>query len=82
MTVGLEDKSHDYDTVEDRYQKIRHNCIRMNAFQWGICTYHFDKNKGAYIARPFNFYVFPQNSIENYDTVIQFKVSSFSLTSR
>jgi hypothetical protein len=75
LTVGLEDKAHDFDTLEDRYQKVRHNCIRMNAFQWGICTYVFSEEKQAYISRPFNFYVFPQNSIENYDAVLQFKVN-------
>ena len=26
LTVGIEDKGHDYDMVEDRYQKIKHNC--------------------------------------------------------
>lgn len=32
LSVGFEDKSHGFDHAEDRYQKLKHNCIRMNAF--------------------------------------------------
>lgn len=32
LSVGFEDKGHEYDTVEDRYQKLVHNCSRMNTF--------------------------------------------------
>ena len=32
LTVGFEDKHSEFDTIEDRYQKLKHNCSRMNAF--------------------------------------------------
>lgn len=32
LTVGYDDKHHEYDTIEDRYQKLKHNCSRMNTF--------------------------------------------------
>ena len=32
LSVGYEDKTHGFDQAEDRYQKLKHNCSRMNAF--------------------------------------------------
>ena len=32
LSVGFDDKQHDYDTIETKYQKLKHNCQRMNAF--------------------------------------------------
>ena len=32
LSIGFDDKQHDYDSVEDKYQKLKHNCQRMNAF--------------------------------------------------
>ena len=32
LSIGFDDRGHDYDTVEDKYQKLKHNCQRMNAF--------------------------------------------------
>ena len=32
LSVGFEDKDHDYDTLESKYQKLMHTCRRMNAF--------------------------------------------------
>jgi hypothetical protein len=32
LNVGFDDQHHDFDQAEDRYQKIRHCCERMNAF--------------------------------------------------
>lgn len=26
LTVGFDDKGHDFDTIEDKYQKLKHNC--------------------------------------------------------
>lgn len=48
----------------------------MNAFQWGICTFKFDKKESVYKTRPFNFYVFPQNNIDGFDQVLQYKMSN------
>lgn len=32
LSIDFDDKQHDYDSIEDKYQKIKHNCQRMNAF--------------------------------------------------
>ena len=32
LSIGFDDKSHDYDSIEDKYQKLKYNCERMNAF--------------------------------------------------
>ncbi len=61
--MGKDDLAHNYDTVEDRYQKLKFNCERMNAFQIGICTFKWIPERGKYLARPFNFYVFPNSKI-------------------
>lgn len=42
LNVNVEDQVHAFDQVEDRYQKLKHNCSRMNAFQIGICTFKWD----------------------------------------
>jgi poly(A)-specific ribonuclease len=63
LSVGFEDKGHEYDTLEDRYQKLRHNCLRMNTFQVGLCTFRWKEETNKYICRPFNFYLFPDSQI-------------------
>jgi hypothetical protein len=63
LNVGFEDRQHDYDTTEDRYQKLKHNCSRMNTFQVGIATFHFEADKNTYMCRPFNFYVFKDSQL-------------------
>ena len=73
LNVGYEDRQHDYDTVEDRYQKLKHNCSRMNTFQVGIAAFIWNEAEQVYTCRPFNFYVFKDSTI--YDsTVLQFQV--------
>jgi hypothetical protein len=32
LAVGFQDQTNPFDTIEIRYQKLRHNCARMNAF--------------------------------------------------
>ena len=32
LNVNYDDQVHAFDQVEDRYQKLKHNCARMNAF--------------------------------------------------
>ena len=75
LSVGFEDKDHDYDTLESRYQKLRHTCRRMNAFQVGIATFKWDPKRREYVIRPFNFYVWPNSAVMD-KRVMQFDVSS------
>ena len=74
LSVGFEDKQHDYDSVEDKYQKLKHNCSRMNAFQFGIATFKWDASKKQYSIRPFNFYAFPNSTIMD-KKIMQFDTS-------
>jgi len=64
-SANLEDKPHDYDTVEERYQKVRYACQKFIAFQFGICTFHWDNTTKKYKCRPFYFYVFPKSKISD-----------------
>eukprot|EP00347_Sterkiella_histriomuscorum_P019713 403340574 len=75
LSIGFDDKGHEYDTVEDRYQKLVHNCSRMNTFQVGLCTFRWIPEKMKYVCRPFNFYVFPDSSLFE-DINIQFQASN------
>ena len=75
LSVGYEDKSHGFDQAEDRYQKIKHNCSRMNAFQIGVCCFKWDQRRSTYTSRPFNVYVWPHSEILG-DSVMQFKTSN------
>ena len=70
-SASMEDKPHDYDTVEERYQKVRYACQKFMAFQFGICTFHWDNSSKKYKCRPFYFYVFPKSRINN-DTCMLF----------
>lgn len=74
-TIGLTDKGNDYDTVEERYQKLKHCVAQFTAFQFGICTFHWDDIMKKYVARPFNFYVFPRSKIT--DQCMLFQVSIY-----
>ena len=75
LTVGYEDQTNTFDDVEQKYQKFKHCCSRMNAFQFGISTFKFDEKKSMYVERPFNAYVFPHSEILGNKTT-QFKASN------
>jgi hypothetical protein len=63
LSVAYEDQGHDFDSAEAKYQKLKFNCERMFAFQFGITTYKWDSNLNKYVMRPFNFYTFPNSTI-------------------
>jgi hypothetical protein len=77
LSVGYDDEGNDYDTIEDKYQKLKHCCQRMNAFQIGVATYKWDAAKKKYSIRPFNFYVFPTTSMMGKRTM-QFNTSNIN----
>jgi len=58
-----DDRPHDYDTIESRYQKMRLICSRFFAFQFGICTFKWDEDKRKYVARPYVLYLFPKSTV-------------------
>ncbi|ORY97393.1 CAF1 family ribonuclease-domain-containing protein [Syncephalastrum racemosum] len=47
------------DTLENRYAEFREATQRFIIIQFGMCTFTWDEKAGRYIARAFNFYVFP-----------------------
>lgn len=72
-TCGIQDRPHDFETVEERYCKIKELVEQFAMLQYGICTFHWDSVNKKYQARPFNFYIFKQGT-KCYDTML-FQVS-------
>lgn len=63
FNVGELDVHNDYDTVQERYSKIRHEVQRFRAFQVGICAFRWCARTKKYLARPFCFYIFPHSAV-------------------
>ncbi|KAI9323594.1 ribonuclease H-like domain-containing protein [Dichotomocladium elegans] len=47
------------DTLANRYAEYREATQRFMIIQFGLCTFKWDEPAGRYIAKPFNFYIFP-----------------------
>ncbi|KAI9270549.1 ribonuclease H-like domain-containing protein [Phascolomyces articulosus] len=47
------------DTLENRYIEYKEATERFMIIQFGMCTFTWDEPGGRYIAKPFNFYIFP-----------------------
>jgi len=61
--TGLEqpaNRSSFYTPLEERYKKLKISIDSFLLIQFGVCTFTWDTDLKSYIARPFNFYVFPQ----------------------
>ena len=65
VNIGLADSHNEYDTVEERYQKVRHEVQKFTTFQFGICAFYWCKKTKKYLARPFCFYIFPRSKMYN-----------------
>ncbi len=48
------------DTCDERYQKLASGVKDFTIMQFGICTFGWDDERKQYIAKPFNFYIFPK----------------------
>ncbi|KAI9481156.1 MAG: ribonuclease H-like domain-containing protein [Benjaminiella poitrasii] len=46
-------------SMEDRYREYKEATERFLIIQFGLCTFTWDEPSGRYIAKPFNFYIFP-----------------------
>jgi poly(A)-specific ribonuclease len=66
---GVSEEAHEFDSVEDRYKKMKVNCTQMNAFQIGICTFKWDTKMELYSTRPFNALVLPNSEITHDKTI-------------
>ncbi|KAI8848274.1 ribonuclease H-like domain-containing protein [Chytridium lagenaria] len=47
------------DDLEARYGRVRRSAQEFAVVQYGICTFTWDAKQGAYVAKPFNFPIFP-----------------------
>ena len=59
--LTLDDKPHDFDTFADKYRKNSFAVKSLLAFQVGITTFAWSDHKKRYVARPFNFLLFPRS---------------------
>ncbi|KAL7319386.1 hypothetical protein PS15m_002525 [Mucor circinelloides] len=48
--------------MADRYQEYKEATERFLIIQFGLCTFTWDEPAGRYIAKPFNFYIFPTST--------------------
>jgi len=58
-TSRIEDRPNEYETVEERYHKMKDSVQKFTPFQYGICTFKWDDTNKKYLTRPFVFYIFP-----------------------
>ena len=48
------------DTCDERYQKLINGVKDFTIMQFGICTFSWNDKRQQYIAKQFNFYIFPK----------------------
>lgn len=72
FSISDEDRGHDYDSLEDRYQKLKYVCERCKAIQFGLSTFKWNEKSKEYTSQSFNFYLLKSSkSID--DNVITMK---------
>lgn len=47
------------DDAQTRYSKLRISASQFLVIQFGVCTFTWSDAESAYVACPFNFYIFP-----------------------
>lgn len=52
-------RNHYLDTINERYRRIIANSPDFIIIQFGLCAFKHDSTTNSYLARPFNFTVFP-----------------------
>jgi poly(A)-specific ribonuclease len=60
--VGLSRPVNGYRPTDDlatRYEKISQSSREFAIIQFGLACFKWDTDKQAYVAKPFNFYIFP-----------------------
>jgi poly(A)-specific ribonuclease len=60
-----DDRSHEFDTIEERYQKSKFVVQKFIAFQIGLTCFKWDQSIKKYLARPFTFYVYPRSKVND-----------------
>ncbi|KFM74655.1 Poly(A)-specific ribonuclease PARN, partial [Stegodyphus mimosarum] len=54
---------HAFDTMPERYSKLRENCSKFLIIQFGLSTFKYHPAQKKYTHRDFNFYIFPRPHI-------------------
>jgi poly(A)-specific ribonuclease len=69
------DRSDMLDTLDDRFLKLKSAAERFLVLQFGVSTFEWvekangaNQNNGYYVAKPFNFYVFPSKTVPSTDS--------------
>ena len=60
ITLNLRDRGHIYDTMEDRYQKLKFICQNYIAWQLGLSTFQYDTISHNYKCQTYSFPIFPR----------------------
>ncbi|GIY85671.1 poly(A)-specific ribonuclease PARN [Caerostris darwini] len=56
-------EEHAFDTMEERYLKLREQCSKFLIIQFGLSTFKYNPDEKKYTHRDYNFYVFPRPHI-------------------
>lgn len=67
------------DTPEGRYCKLREGSRDFLLIQFGLCAFSWEAEEKKYIAKPFNFYIFPQQ-FGRHTPDVRFLCQSSSIT--
>eukprot|EP00058_Branchiostoma_floridae_P020629 XP_002606119.1 hypothetical protein BRAFLDRAFT_125118 [Branchiostoma floridae] len=51
---------HGFDTPQERYDKLRKGSLDFLFVQFGLCAFKYETEESRFVARPFNFYIFPR----------------------
>ena len=51
------------DSLDSRWSRVRDSGLHMGLLQYGICTFEWSSESGAYIARPFSFHLLPKRGL-------------------
>jgi len=62
ITLNLRDRGTIYDTMEDRYQKLKFICQNYLAWQFGLTTFKYNPISNNYSCNTYTFPVFPRES--------------------
>jgi poly(A)-specific ribonuclease len=54
---------HSFDTISERYSKLRENCMKFIIVQYGLSTFKYHPKQNKYTHKDFTFYVFPRPHI-------------------
>ncbi|XP_051133629.1 poly(A)-specific ribonuclease PARN isoform X2 [Andrographis paniculata] len=52
-----------FDRPDIQYLKIKDSAEKFAVVQFGVCPFRWDSNSNAFIAYPYNFYIFPRQEI-------------------